>query len=197
MDAKATELMEEAIEHKRDGRLPEARDAYSRAITHALEEPVLYYGLAKVNYLLGEKNEAISSYMRAAHLSYNHMKDAITGKQGLEGQLVQERLAAMDKELLAALNEISCFAPLLMLDENMARNLGHALVDLGQDVPQELEEVISLYRRALQSGEEPDEQAKEVMSKLDDELYLPTGREYLAENVLWEMVGDGEVSRMY
>ena len=35
------------------------------------------------------------------------------------------------------------------------------------------------------------------LDRLDEEVYLPRGREYLAENMLWEMLDDGEVDKMY
>ncbi len=196
MNNKARELMEEAIRQKQDGELSEARVCYDQAIAHDLNEPILYYGLAKVNYLLASREEAISNYLRAAHLSYAHMKEGMD-KGGKGNKLVDEQLKELDPDLKAALVEVSEYAPLLMLDENTARNLGHVLVDLSDQRPLDVEGCLTAYQRALQEGEEPDEDILAEMNRLDDEIYLPVGREYLAENILWEMLGEGDVCEMY
>jgi len=188
--------MDEAIRLKQNGKLGEARVRYDQAIAHDLCEPVLYYGLAKVNYLLGSREEAVSNYLRAAHLSYGQMREGMKHKS-LESELVKEQLAELDPGLRSALLEVSEDAPLLMLDENTARNLGHVLIDLSDRQPAEVEECLGAYQRALQGDQEPDEEALSELKRLDDELYLPVGRECLAENILWEMLGDSEVYKIY
>ncbi len=196
MDKEAEALMKEAIQYKQANRLADARVCYSQAIAHDLAETVLYYGLAKVNYLLGEQEEAVSNYMRAAHLSLNHISEAIDGK-GVETELVRERLGQLDGELEQALQEVSEYAPLLMLDENTARNLGHALVDLAAKPPARVKTNLATYRCSLLGAEGLPEDALAELGKLDGEVYLPAGREYLVENILWEMIGDGDVYKMY
>jgi len=196
MNNQARELMDEGIRLKKEGKLGEARVRYDQAIAHDLHEPILYYGLAKVNYLLGAREEAVSNYLRAAHLSYGQMREGMSQKSPA-GEMAKEQLAELDPDLRSALLEVSDDAPLLMLDDNTARNLGHVLVDLGDQRPGEVEECLGAYQRSLKGDEELDEGEVSELARLDEALYLPVGREWLAENILWEMLGDLEVYKMY
>lgn len=199
MEEKLTQLLTEAIEKKRSGDYQESVNAYMKAIDESPRNPKIYTALAKSAYLLGAPILAVHSHLCAAHLEMNVLYEQLESNEASEAYLqFYEELPADLKDALP--HEA---AGVIVGEFNLAKHLGHAIIDLDPNKPEELAGPIDIYRHQLQGKgdlqhlyEEYDVTAED-MDGLDRQRYAPTGFNFLMNHIEWGKLGDPKVFPLY
>lgn len=130
------EIMEQALEAKRNGDFYSAISSYGALLEidkHSIEG---YYGLGKVYYLLGDYDAAIRHLIIAQHLRMLAFADNPSSMV-----LVKELPAALRKKA----EKIAPDAVYILIDMNTPRHLAHALFDYSS-LAQDRAEHIAMYR---------------------------------------------------
>jgi len=199
MEDKLTQLLTEAIEKKRVGDYQESVNAYMKAIDVSPRNPKIYTALAKSAYLLGAPILAVHSHLCAAHLEMNVLY------QQLENDEAPEEYLQFYNELPTDLKESLPHqaAGVIVGDFNLAKHLGHAIIDLDPNRPDELKGSIEIYRHQIQgNGDfqhlyEAHDVTEEYMDGLDRQRYAPTGFNFLMNHIEWEELGNPKVFPLY
>lgn len=196
-----TRLLNLGVQKKRAGQYEDARNFYRQAIVLDRSHPMAYYNLAKVSYLLKDRQGSTINYVRTLHISvYNTWQNARKGIPTLPVNLAPEV-----EQYLLSIHEAAVFLPTQV---NTTKHLGHAIMDLDQGyferahrhfsrgrlTAQHLSVILSLveeYRKSLLGY------PADIDEKLE-EPYHQLGAGFAVKNIVWSKFnGSFDVQKLY
>jgi tetratricopeptide (TPR) repeat protein len=123
------ELVHDGIYKKRHGDYVGAKRSYCQAIRIDPTQRSPFYSLAKLCYLMGERQEAIVNYLRAAHLSLIELVETIASDPVFK-RTIEQQLNQVPIDLRVKLRAVHRYAAYLLLDPDLPCHLAHAALDL-------------------------------------------------------------------
>lgn len=199
MEETLKEVLTEAIAKMREGDFQESVNAYMKAIDLSPRNPNIYMAMSKSAYLLGAPILAVHSHLCAAHLELHTLYNQLEEGQAPEGYL--EFYEGLPADLKDSLPHKA--AGIIVGDFNLAKDLGHAVIDLDPKRPDELAGVVEIYRKQIQGHEvhdvlyEAHSVTEEEMNNLDRQRYAPTGFNFLMNHIEWDELHNPKVFTLY
>ena len=177
-----TNILNKGVSEKRQGNYDKALTFYAQANELDPENIWTYYNPAKVQFIQENYADSILNYLKAAHLSIVNMKNHISDNSP-DGMMHQWRLDELPGELKKVFEVIHPDAIFLILDVNTPNHLGRTLSMLNDEPKtKEIIDDMNEYRLGISGqGGMPSDQ-------LDENLYVPSGNIYLADNMDWKAI---------
>lgn len=199
MSNEQSELLQMAVEKKRAGELEESLQCYLDAINLDLTNSEIYMGLGKTTYLLGNDFFTINAYLSRLHLLMHDMEKQM--ENDVLPEPYEDFYEGLSDEVKATLPRKS--AVVAYMDYNLAKHLGHVLLDFDPSRPEETDGLVEIYRAQIagesdysalydKHGFTPDD-----VRKIEEDIYIPSGRKFLLDFVEWEEIADPNVIDIY
>lgn len=187
-----TQLVDDGVAKKRSGDYRGVKESYYKAIQIDPTQRMSYYSLAKICYLLGEKEESIANYLRSAHISIPALAEVISSNANSR-RAFEDQFRQLPSDIRSTLQTTHKYAAYLLADPDTPCHVAHAILDLGNDTPVtgDLTKHIAAYKRVL-SGD-----SKELDYSIEDQTYRLVGIGFLLNNLRWDKLGDRDVLNIY
>jgi len=182
---------DQAVAFKRAGEFEEAIRTYNQALEYSPNEVMTYYGMGKVHFLMGLRNETIDSYLIAFHLSAQAMKNHIKN-QTQTGLVLQYQIDKLPDQLKSTSGNVHPDAYLTYLDMNLPKHIGYAWMVLydPSSISNELISQREEYKKSLMG------QDSNIDSAVDREM-LGKGTIYLIESIIWQRLNVENPAPLY
>ena len=178
-------IWNEAVGLKREGKFPQSISKYNEALELDPNEVLTYYGMAKVFFLMGDKTRALLHYLITCHYSLLNMSN--------NQPLLNMQLSQIDSNMKESFSKIHEIAPAILLDPNIPRHIGAALIFIDPDsnYSDEIIEYGVQYNLGMLGKE------SKSNDRIDDTILTPKGVVYLLENINWSEFYSNSPHRHY
>lgn len=129
IEKEAVSLFKEALSLKKKGAYEESLSSYGKILQSDKYDYFAYQGIAKVYFLMKDKDAAVRNYLISMHLQMidDEEKSRNDDAESLE---IREMIAQMPSETSTMLSSVDSKALFLFLNDNTSLHMAHALNDL-------------------------------------------------------------------
>lgn len=197
----AEQLLIQGVEFKKAGEYGKALDMYAKSLDYNPFDPMAYYNMGKISYLLGKDNLSILSYLAYIHLNLHLRELKLRGMA--EYPPMEKMINDMNYESLSSQVKLPTESSIFIFQSpNGARHIAHSVIDFSGSYPQ-YKKYAQAYRADIEGKGRLDSVLRQNNLSMDeyndaeDKIYRSGGIEILFNNIKWKQIMDTNVIGLY